>query len=177
MRVHARDHPDKTLREAALNLSRLRRTGYGAGAVPAPETFDIGAVMEPVRDVLAAHHQFMGDQLARNGVEVPARAGAVRVGDGGRGPGGDRRAETRATADAFIVATGSRPRHPAHIPVDHDSILDSDSIPVAGVPAGVADGHRLRRHRQRVRVDSRRSACRWSWWTAGRGRWGFWTAS
>lgn len=119
--------PSKTLREAALNLSRLRRTGYGAGAVPAPETFDIGAVMEPVRDVLAAHHQFMGDQLARNGVEVRhARARFVSATEvevqavtGGR---------TRATADAFIVATGSRPRHPAHIPVDHDSILDSDSI-------------------------------------------------
>ena len=32
------------------------------------------------------------------------------------------------TADTIVVATGSRPRIPDNIPVDHEHILDSDSI-------------------------------------------------
>src|SRR5450432_4235813 len=34
----------------------------------------------------------------------------------------------RFTADTIIIATGSRPRTPADIPIDHENILDSDSI-------------------------------------------------
>lgn len=119
--------PSKTLREAALNLSRLRGMGYAAGAVPERTAFDIGAVMEPVRDVLAAHHRFMADQLHRNGIDVRhARARFVSPNEVEvQAVTGER---SRATADAFIVATGSSPRHPEHIHVDHDSILDSDSI-------------------------------------------------
>ncbi|MEZ4269389.1 MAG: Si-specific NAD(P)(+) transhydrogenase [Myxococcota bacterium] len=119
--------PSKTLREAALNLSRLRGVGYASGALPERAAFDIAAVMEPVRHVLAAHHHFMADQLSRNGVDVRhARARFVSPTEVEvQGISGER---TRVTAGAFIVATGSRPRHPDHIPVDHDSILDSDSI-------------------------------------------------
>jgi NAD(P) transhydrogenase len=32
------------------------------------------------------------------------------------------------TADTIVIATGSRPRAPAEIPIDHEHILDSDSI-------------------------------------------------
>jgi NAD(P) transhydrogenase len=32
------------------------------------------------------------------------------------------------TADAIVLATGSRPRNPEDIPVDHEHILDSDSL-------------------------------------------------
>lgn len=32
------------------------------------------------------------------------------------------------TADTIVIATGSRPRAPAGIPIDHENILDSDSI-------------------------------------------------
>jgi NAD(P) transhydrogenase len=32
------------------------------------------------------------------------------------------------TADTIVIATGSRPRAPADIPIDHEHILDSDSI-------------------------------------------------
>jgi len=34
----------------------------------------------------------------------------------------------RLTAEAIFIATGSRPRSPAEIPIDHENILDSDSL-------------------------------------------------
>src|SRR6185503_13164632 len=33
-----------------------------------------------------------------------------------------------ARAETIMIATGSRPRTPPHVPVDHENILDSDSI-------------------------------------------------
>jgi NAD(P) transhydrogenase len=69
----------------------------------------------------------MSRQLRRNGVSLlHGRAGFLdahtidmQTVDGGR---------QSLTAGAIILATGSRPRNPENIPVDHEHILDSDSL-------------------------------------------------
>ena len=38
------------------------------------------------------------------------------------------RATRIVTGQVIVVATGSRPRNPPEIPIDHEHILDSDSI-------------------------------------------------
>jgi NAD(P) transhydrogenase len=69
----------------------------------------------------------MSRQLRRNGISlfhgrarfVDARTVEMQTVDG---------ASQRFTAGAIILATGSRPRTPDGIPVDHEHILDSDSL-------------------------------------------------
>jgi NAD(P) transhydrogenase len=69
----------------------------------------------------------MADQLARNGIDqwhgrarflTPQRLEVLAL-DGSC---------TRVTGELMVIATGSRPRTPEDIPVDHEHILDSDSL-------------------------------------------------
>ena len=118
--------PSKTLRESALHLSGLRARAVGILDELAADT-PIKSLMRRLDDVLKGHQDFMSDQLERNGidvirgrakflseneVEITKSDGSTRV----------------ARAETIIVATGSRPRKPDDIPVDHEHILDSDSI-------------------------------------------------
>ena len=119
--------PSKTLRETAMAFEAFGRRTGGVVDVPVPAGVRLDALMKRLDHVVTGHEQFLGAQLARNGVELwhgRARfvsAHEVEV----AGPRGERR---RATAAAIVVATGSSPRMPTDIPIDHEHILDSDSI-------------------------------------------------
>ncbi len=111
--------PSKTLRERA---SRPRLHG---------ETHPIERPMEEllggVGEVVAAHDRYMASQLERNGVRVLRgqarfvdrfRLEVIRIGA----------PALRIEAPRILIATGSRPRAPDHLAIDHEHVLDSDSI-------------------------------------------------
>jgi NAD(P) transhydrogenase len=118
--------PSKTLREAALTLLAVKRsTGFLHGALDAQTK--ISTIMHRLDEVLAAHGRFIRRFFEDNGVtlvhgrarlvdartvEVQAVAGSLQ----------------RFTARCIVIASGSRPRNPPNVPVDHESILDSDSV-------------------------------------------------
>ena len=118
--------PSKTLRESALRIRQLRRYqelldfSFRPGA-------EMAALIRNLQDVLSAHHRFIGDQLKRNGVQrLHGRASflapdTVQV-EALRGE------KTRYRAAHVLIATGSYPRKAADVPVDHEHILDSDSV-------------------------------------------------
>lgn len=125
--VHRGTIPSKTLRETAVALGLLRRRSAGVLDVQPPEHLKLASLMTRLDQVVHAHQGLIADQLARNGVvhwhgrarfvlphvvEVCAPDGTLR----------------RATAQFVIIATGSRPRNPVGVPIDHDNVLDSDSI-------------------------------------------------
>ena len=58
-------------------------------------------------------------------------------------------------APRILLATGSRPRHVPAIQVDHEHILDSDSIFSLSTICRDPDRSRERRHRLRIRLDLR----------------------
>ncbi len=118
--------PSKTLRESALRIRQLRRYqdlldfSFRPGA-------EMAALIRNLQDVLSAHHRFIGDQLQRNGVQcLHGRASFLRPDtvqvEGLRGE------KTRYRAAHVLIATGSYPRKAADVPVDHEHILDSDSV-------------------------------------------------
>lgn len=118
--------PSKTLRESALHLDRLKRAGAAFEFSLKPDT-QIATLLGRLEDVVKTHDTFMSKQLRRNGISLfHGRARFLS----------DRVVEMQAvdgacqqfTADYIVVATGSRPRNPAEIPVDHEHILDSDSL-------------------------------------------------
>ncbi len=119
--------PSKTLRETALTLSSFRRKSGDVFAVEAREDLQVRALMHRLDEVVSAHERFMGRQLEQAGVTVVhgrARFLSPKVIEV-RSVRGEA---SRIHADVSIIATGSRPRSPKEVPVDHEHVLDSDSI-------------------------------------------------
>jgi NAD(P) transhydrogenase len=125
--VHRGTIPSKTLRETAVALGQLRRRSGGVLDVVPPADLKLASLTARLDEVLAAHQRLIADQLDRNGihrwhgrarfvsptdVEVRGVDASVRV----------------ATGTHIVIATGSRPRNPAGVPIDHENVLDSDSI-------------------------------------------------
>ena len=118
--------PSKTLRESALHLDRLKRAGEALQFNLKPDT-QIATLLSRLEQVVQAHDSFMSKQLRRNGISllhgrarfVNAHTIEMQTVDG---------ASQEFTAGTIVVATGSRPRNPKEIPVDHEHILDSDSL-------------------------------------------------
>jgi NAD(P) transhydrogenase len=126
----------KTMREAALYLTGFRRReiyGVGIRLEPALAVRGVQRRVGEVERLLAAA---VGENLARHGVDVvpgTARLDASRAVDVVHTAGGVR----RLSADAVLVATGSRPFHPDGIAFDHVDVCDSDSA--SRLVAPVAD--------------------------------------
>lgn len=125
--VHRGTIPSKTLREYAVKFEALRHlTGSERKALIQPET-SVGGMMSRLGSVLEAHESYMAAQLERNqvdriqGLAKFLSANQLEV----RGPLGET---MTIEAELIFVATGSRPRTPSNVDVDHEHILDSDSI-------------------------------------------------
>jgi NAD(P) transhydrogenase len=119
--------PSKTLKETATALLGFQRRSGGVIEVKVAPQTQLESLMARKDQVIAAHEGFMADELAQAGVErlhgratfVGVRQLEVQAVDGSR---------TGHEAPVVVLATGSRPRTPPNIPVDHEHVLDSDSI-------------------------------------------------
>jgi NAD(P) transhydrogenase len=119
--------PSKTLRETTLVLSTFRRRSGDVFPLSLPEGLTVASLMTRLEDVVRGHQAYIGGQLTRNGIDaIHGRARFVSpreievLGVDGR--------RLALRADLIVIAVGSRPRAPAGVPVDHESILDSDSL-------------------------------------------------
>ena len=124
--VHTGTIPSKTLRETVLNLSGWRERGFYGLAYRVKKEIegkDLGARLRMTLDheIDVLEHQF-----ARNGVRtVAGRARflepnllAVTMGEG----------EPQFSADKFVIAVGTAPFRPAHIPFNDVNVFDSDNV-------------------------------------------------
>lgn len=118
--------PSKTLRHSAMVFLRWmhdferheERTRCGAA---------LNALMQRQNKVAKGHEAYMTRQMKRNGITVwRGRASFasdheldVRSIDGSK---------KVVHGEIIVIATGSRPRTPNNVPVDHENVLDSDSI-------------------------------------------------
>jgi NAD(P) transhydrogenase len=118
--------PSKTMRESALQMVRfLRATDVFEFRIR--DDLKVANLMTRLHRVIHAHSAFQKEQLARNGILL-LHGQASFLSDRDirlhQADGTDR----IVTAPIIVIATGSRPRTPSHIPVDHEHILDSDSL-------------------------------------------------
>jgi NAD(P) transhydrogenase len=123
--------PTKTLREAALHLTGFRyRALYGLTEQP-----DIGMAVERTRartrEVSSAlqnfTHSVFVDKLGVDVVYGSACLGPNRTVIAT--PREDSETERVFTSQKILIATGSRPFHPANIPFDDPDIFDSEGLP------------------------------------------------
>ena len=125
--VHTGTIPSKTLRETVLNLSGWRERGFYGLAYRVKKDIegrDLGARLMKTLDyeIDVLEHQF-----ARNGVATIA--GSARFLDPHRievrQPDGEAPVHE---ADKMVIAVGTRPFRPAHIPFDDHAVVDSDTL-------------------------------------------------
>ncbi len=119
--------PSKTLRETSVVLSALRRRSGGVCDISHDSRLAMASLMTRLDQVVHAHHEAARQELDAAGIEtISGQAGFVST---HRIAVTDVHGRIReVTGESIIIATGSRPRHPDHIEVDHENILDSDSI-------------------------------------------------
>jgi NAD(P) transhydrogenase len=122
--------PSKALREQALRFSRIQRHA-SAMAVELNGRAPLSALLSGVEDVVAAQDRYLRDQLSRNHVKLFRGRGRLREAGIVSIEGLDG-SSVELQGFRVLIATGSRPRHVGEVPVDHERILDSDSILTLG---------------------------------------------
>lgn len=119
--------PSKTLRETALYFSGLRQRGLYGIDYSLREGLTVSDFMHRKEIVVLQEWKLIQRNLDRHGIELVQGFGAlvdehtVRV---DLREGGHRDLAT----DVILLAPGSRPRRPAEIPFDLQSVYDSDEI-------------------------------------------------
>jgi NAD(P) transhydrogenase len=128
--------PTKTLREAALYLTGFhKREIYGA-SVELEEAQLHSQLYERTDAVSAAMSRAVRGNLTRHGIELVAGTASLRPGHrvAVRTPDGERMLQ----AEAILVATGSRPYHPAGIPFDDPDVIDAEHVlEIDATPASI----------------------------------------
>jgi len=119
--------PSKTLRETALTLSSFQRKIGSVFPLTVPPDLQVRALMQRLDQVVSAHESFMGKQLERAGVTVVHGRARFTSPDTLEVRSVTGTTQTLA-APVIVIATGSRPRSPREVPIDHEHILDSDSL-------------------------------------------------
>jgi len=124
--VHRGTIPSKTLRENALQLAKVKGHLQNFN-MQLREDMQISTLMGSLDRVLTEHDKYISDQLSRNNIRhIHGRAAFMSPHDIEithlRGK------KSTISGGIIVIATGSRPRTPSDIDVDHEHILDSDSI-------------------------------------------------
>ncbi len=124
--VHRGTIPSKTLRERILQLTQIQQHCEAAG-IQSDSEIQIPSLLNHLQSVVQAHSDYMFRQIERNDIEY--RHGQAGFIDEHTleiiQPNGQREL---LTADFIIIATGSRPRNPDNVLIDHEHVYDSDSI-------------------------------------------------
>ncbi len=119
--------PSKTLRETAVTLTAFRKRSGGVFKITQTDNLRIESLMTRLEQVVNGHQENTRRHLELSGVErvhgharfVSAHAVQIQSVTGEK---------VTVKAKNVIIATGSRPRTPPNIPVDHENFFDSDSV-------------------------------------------------
>ncbi|MGS2718211.1 Si-specific NAD(P)(+) transhydrogenase [Eionea flava] len=124
--VHRGTIPSKTLRENALRVTHMRANAKLSN-FSLCENLEMSVLIDRLDDVLKAHDNYMEKQISRNHIER-IHGCAEFIDEHSIELVRPLAEPITLTATQFVIATGSYPRTPDHIPIDHEYIFDSDSI-------------------------------------------------
>jgi NAD(P) transhydrogenase len=129
--------PSKTLRETAVTLTAFQRRSGGVYQISHAAELSICSLMKRLDEVVHSHQDTTRRCLEMAGVER-ACGRASFVSPHQLVVQSVTRQQTVVNGNTIVIATGSRPHNPPHIAVDHENILDSDSIlSMAYLPASI----------------------------------------
>lgn len=125
--VHTGTIPSKTLRETALNLTGWRERGFYGRSYRVKQEINAEDLRRRLLITLDHEVEVLEHQFARN--RVTQMRGLARFID--RHTLEVEKADgemVRVSASAILLAVGTRPYRPAHIPFDGEAVLDSDEL-------------------------------------------------
>ncbi len=124
--LHTGTVPSKTMREAILFLTGYQQRSVFADRYNCKRKITMRDLQHKLQQVISQERFVIRDQLERNGIDV--YEGEARFVDPHcveiHGPKGTE----AISGEHILIASGTRPSRPAHIPFDGQRIFDSDEI-------------------------------------------------
>ncbi|MAQ83405.1 Si-specific NAD(P)(+) transhydrogenase [Psychromarinibacter halotolerans] len=125
--VHTGTIPSKTLRETVLNLSGWRERGFYGRGYRVKQDITASDLMQRLHKTLDHEVEVLQHQFMRNMVQ--SASGEARFVDQNHVELTEDDGDTvHVTFDKALIATGTRPFRPDHVPFDDTRVFDSDSI-------------------------------------------------
>ena len=118
--------PSKTLRESALYYSGLRQRGLYGIDYSFKDHLTVKDFMYRERMVVEEEREMIANHVESHHITVIQGEASLKDNHTVRIKSSD--SEQEITGDIILIATGSRPHHPAEIPFDGKLIFDSDTI-------------------------------------------------
>ncbi len=125
--VHQGTIPSKALRERAVERGKINARLKEQNIELLENNISVVDLIGEMSDVVAAHDQYMTDQLKRNGVDI-IHGRACFVDAHQIDVLSNTGQQLRYQADHFVIAAGSKPRQPDNVQIDHEHVFDSDSV-------------------------------------------------
>jgi NAD(P) transhydrogenase len=119
--------PSKALRETALLSSAFARRAVPGPGLRLDRTLSVPRLMAHRRLIEEQEHDRIEAAMDRHGIDVhlgrarllDAHTVEVTRGDGGR---------STLRGEYILIATGSSPLRPGHVPFDHPAVVDADGV-------------------------------------------------
>ncbi|WP_043834232.1 Si-specific NAD(P)(+) transhydrogenase [Muricoccus aerilatus] len=125
--VHTGTIPSKTLRETVLNLTGWRERGFYGMSYRVKRDIEAGDLMARLNKTLEHEVETLDHQFSRNRVDT--LRGLASFVDPHRIEVQVEAGETRLVEAArVVIAVGTRPLRPPHIPFNSETVLDSDEL-------------------------------------------------
>ena len=124
--LHTGTIPSKTMREAILHLTGFRQREVYAQQYRSRKGITMDDLRKKIAHVAGREWEVIQDQFDRNGVETlvgeASFAGPHTVEVTGR------EGATYVAAEKILLAPGTKPARPAHVPFDGRTVFDSDEF-------------------------------------------------
>ncbi|MCA9075344.1 MAG: Si-specific NAD(P)(+) transhydrogenase [Planctomycetaceae bacterium] len=124
--LHTGTIPSKTMREAILHLTGFRHRDVYGDQFRRKRHITMESLRRKLDQVTCCEREIIDEHLDRNGVDVISGVASF-VDDHTITVKADSR-QTQLTGDYFLLAPGTKPTRPAHIPFDGRQVFDSDEI-------------------------------------------------
>ena len=119
--------PTKTLRETARYITGFRRRDI-YGVAPNLDSVEVARhLRERTYEVSKTMEHAVRSNIERHGIEL-VHGHASLTGDRRVVVTNERGSNRELEGSIILIATGSRPRHPAEVPFDDDDVMDSEEV-------------------------------------------------
>ena len=124
--VHRGTIPSKTLREAVVHATGIGQRAFYGRSYRVIEHITMHDLMRRTAQVVQAEVDVVRDAFLRNDIELSI--GTAQFVDPHTLAINGETSRTEFTADKIVLAVGSKPARPEHIPFDDERVVDSDGI-------------------------------------------------
>jgi NAD(P) transhydrogenase len=118
--------PSKSLREAVLYLSGLHQRGLYGASYRVKQDITIEDLIFRANHIIKREVEIIHNQMGRNNVQV--LTGTASFVDPHRLRIQASQGTVEHTADYIVIAAGTVPARPAHIPFDDTTVMDTDGL-------------------------------------------------